>query len=141
MFVVASFVKSFDTIPLSELKLITFGRNIGQYQPFTPHRTVNFYNCFRCKDCSQLSVHNFRYLSYLCRGLYISWFQKYGTNFFFSVESVTLTKMDCLTIIQRIKIMKTYHKNSVFATATYRALRGDSGLHNRPTTQAIGKIV
>ena len=27
------------------------------------------------------------------------------------------------------------------ATATYRALRGDYGFHNRPTTQAIDKIV
>ena len=26
------------------------------------------------------------------------------------------------------------------ATAKYRALRGDYGLHNRRTTQAIGKI-
>ena len=45
--------------------------------------------------------------------------------------------MDCLSITQRIKIMKTY-KNSDSATATYRALRGDYGLHNRST---IGKIV
>ena len=49
--------------------------------------------------------------------------------------------MDRLTITQRIKIIKTYYKNGDSATATYRALRGDYGLHNRPTTQAIGKIV
>ena len=30
--------------------------------------------------------------------------------FFFAVESVTLTKMDRLTITQRIKIFKTYYK-------------------------------
>ena len=49
--------------------------------------------------------------------------------------------MDRLTITRRIKIIKTYYKNGDSATATYRALRGDYGLHNRPTMQAIGKIV
>ena len=49
--------------------------------------------------------------------------------------------MDRLTITQRIKIIKTYYKNGVSAIATYRALRGGYGLHNRPTTQAIAKIV
>ena len=49
--------------------------------------------------------------------------------------------MDPLTITQRIKLIKTYYKNGDFATATYRNLREDYGLHNRPTTQAIGKIV
>ena len=62
------------------------------------------------------------------------------TNFFFSVESLTLTN-DRLTITKRIKIIKTYYKNGNSATVTYRALRGDYGLHNRPTPQAIGKIV
>ena len=38
--------------------------------------------------------------------------------------------MDRLTITQRIKIIKTYYKNGDSATATYRALRGDYGLHN-----------
>ena len=61
--------------------------------------------------------------------------------FSFSIEGLTLTKIDCLTITQRIKISKTYYKNSESATATYRAVRGDYGLHNRPTTQAIDKIV
>ena len=42
-----------------------------------------------------------------------------------------------LTITQRIRIIK----NGVSATATYCALREDYGFHNRPTTQAIGKIV
>ena len=42
-----------------------------------------------------------------------------------------------LTTQQRTKIIK----NGNSATATYRALRGDYGVHNRPTTQAIGKIV
>ena len=60
--------------------------------------------------------------------------------FFFSVESPTLTKMDPLTTIQRIKIIKTYYKNVYSATDTYRALKGDYSLHNRPTTQAIGKF-
>ena len=49
--------------------------------------------------------------------------------------------MDRLTITQRIKIIKTYYKNGDSAIATYRALRGDYGLYNRPTTQAIGKIM
>ena len=49
--------------------------------------------------------------------------------------------MDRLTITQRIKIIKTYYKNGGLATATYRALKENYGLHNRATTQAIGKIV
>ena len=50
--------------------------------------------------------------------------------------------MGRLTNTQRIKIMKTYYKKLWFATATYRALRGDYGLLIvRPTTQAIDKIV
>ena len=49
--------------------------------------------------------------------------------------------MDRLTITQRIKMIKTYYKNSDSATATYRDLRGDYGLHNRSTMQAIEKIV
>ena len=48
--------------------------------------------------------------------------------------------LDRLTITQRIKIIKTSYKNGDFATASYRASRGDYGLHKRPTTQAIGKI-
>ena len=53
-----------------------------------------------------------------------------------------LTSLTLLwAITQRIKMIKTYHKNSDSAIATYRALRGDYGLHNRPTMQAIGKIV
>ena len=44
--------------------------------------------------------------------------------------------MDRLTITQRIKLIKTYYKNGDSATATYCALRGDYGLHNRSTTQA-----
>ena len=49
--------------------------------------------------------------------------------------------MDCLTIAQGIKIIKSYYKNGDCATATYLALNGDSGLNNRPTMQAIGQIV
>ena len=49
--------------------------------------------------------------------------------------------MDRLTIMQRLKIIKTYYNNGYAPTATYRTLRGDYGLHNRPNTQAIGKIV
>ena len=33
------------------------------------------------------------------------------------------------------------YKNGDSATATYRVLRGDYGLHNRPTTRGIDKIV
>ena len=49
--------------------------------------------------------------------------------------------MDNITITQRIKIIKTYNKNNDSVTATYHAFRGDYGLHNRPTTPAISKIV
>ena len=49
--------------------------------------------------------------------------------------------MRSLTITQRTKMIKTYYKNGDSNTATYRGLRGDYDLYNRPTTQAIGKIV
>ena len=53
------------------------------------------------------------------KALSISWFKKYGAIqhlsnwvvkviFFFSVESLTMTKMDRLTITQCMKIIKTY---------------------------------
>ena len=61
--------------------------------------------------------------------------------FFFSVESLLATKMDRLTITQCIKIIKSFYKNGDSITATYRALRGFYGFHNRSTTQAIGKIM
>ena len=48
--------------------------------------------------------------------------------------------MDRLAITQRIKRIKTHNKKGDSATATYRALRGDYCLHNRPTIQAIAKI-
>ena len=48
--------------------------------------------------------------------------------------------MDRLTITQRIKVIKIYYKNGDPATATSRDLRGDYGLNNCITTQAIGKI-
>ena len=38
-------------------------------------------------------------------------------------------------------MIKTYYRNGNSATVTYRALREDYSLHNRPTTQAVGKIV
>ena len=64
------------------------------------------------------------------------------TNFFFfSVENLTLPKMNRITITQRMKMIKTYYKNCDSAAATYRALRGDFGLCNRPITPAIGKIL
>ena len=44
---------------------------------------------------------------------------------FFSVESLTLTKVDRLAISQCTKIIETYQKNGDFATAMYRALRGN----------------
>ena len=37
--------------------------------------------------------------------------------------------------------MKTYYKISDSGAVTYHGFRGDYGLHNRPTTQAIGKIM
>ena len=49
--------------------------------------------------------------------------------------------MDRLTITLRIKMIKTYYNNGDCSTSTYRALRVDFGLHNRPTTQTIGIIV
>ena len=50
-------------------------------------------------------------------------------------------KMNRLTITQHIKMNKTYYRNGDSATATYFSLRGDYGLHNRPITQAIDKLV
>ena len=50
-------------------------------------------------------------------------------------------KIGYLAITQRMRIIKTYYKNGDSVTATYCALRGDYDLHNRPTMQAIGKIV
>ena len=52
-----------------------------------------------------------------------------------------MVKMDRITIIQRIQIIKTHYKNGDSATVAYRALRADYGLYNRPTMQAIDKIV
>ena len=49
--------------------------------------------------------------------------------------------MDGLTITQCIKIIKTDYKNGDSATATYHSLKGDCGLHNHLTAQAIRKIV
>ena len=49
--------------------------------------------------------------------------------------------MDRLTIIQRIQIIKTYHKTGDSATATYRALKGYFGFHNHSNTQPIGRVV
>ena len=49
--------------------------------------------------------------------------------------------MDRSTITQRIKMITTYYKNDDSATAMYPALKGDYGLHNGSTMQAIGKIV
>ena len=54
----------------------------------------------------------------------------YGVKpiFFFSVQSLTLMKMDRLTITQRINVIKTYLlQNGDSGTATYGALRGDYG--------------
>ena len=59
--------------------------------------------------------------------------------FLFSCKS-DIDENGYLTITQRIKIIKTYYKNRDPALDTYRALKG-YGLRNRPTTQAIGKIV
>ena len=50
-------------------------------------------------------------------------------------------KIDRLTIIQRLKMIKSCYKKGYSTTVTHRALRGDYGLRNRSTTQAIGKIV
>ena len=64
--------------------------------------------------------------------------------FFFSVECLILTKMHRLTVTQYIKMIKTYYKkknnNCDFATATYRALRGGYGLHNRLITQEFRSL-
>jgi len=49
--------------------------------------------------------------------------------------------MDRLTIADRVKIVKTYYKNDDSPAATFRALRGDFGRFNRPTQQAVCKIV
>ena len=66
------------------------------------------------------------------KGLFISWFQKYGTGIrllsnqkvvkriiiLFSVESLTLTKVNRLTITQRLKMIKPYSKYRDSTTAT-----------------------
>ena len=49
--------------------------------------------------------------------------------------------MDHLTIIKRIKIIKIYYKNNDSVPVTYPTSRGDYGLNNRPTKQAISKIM
>ena len=49
-------------------------------------------------------------------------------------------KMDRLIITQRIQIIKTYYESGDYTTATYCVLTGDYGLHNRPPTQASGKL-
>ena len=46
-----------------------------------------------------------------------------------------LTKTDLLTIRTRIKMIKVCYKNGDSAPATYRALREDYSLYNRPTMQ------
>ena len=56
---------------------------------------------------------------------------KFWIQFFFSWKPIT----------QRIKIIETYYKTADSATATYRSLRENYGIHNRPITQAIAKIV
>ena len=38
-------------------------------------------------------------------------------------------------------MIRTYYKNGDSAAATYLTLRGDYRLHNRPTMQAIDKIM
>ena len=38
-------------------------------------------------------------------------------------------------------MIKNCYKNGNSATTMYRALREDFGLHNRPITQEIGKIM
>ena len=49
--------------------------------------------------------------------------------------------MDRLATTQRIKIIRTYCKIGDSTTVTHRAFIRGYGLHNRPTMQAIGKIV
>ena len=58
----------------------------------------------------------------------------------FTLDTILLTSHR-LTIIQRTKMIKTYYKNGDSAIATHCALRGDYGFHNRPTLQAIGKLM
>ena len=56
----------------------------------------------------------------------------------FDIDQTKSGTVDWLT---DIKIIKTYYKNDDSATTTYRSLRGDYGVHNRPAMQAIGNIV
>lgn len=49
--------------------------------------------------------------------------------------------MDCLTVEERVKIIKFYYKNGDSAVSTFRALRADYGRHNRPTQQTISNTV
>ena len=49
--------------------------------------------------------------------------ESFNQFFRFSIESLTLTKIDRLPVIQHKKIIKTYYKNGDSATATHRGLR------------------
>ena len=55
--------------------------------------------------------------------------------------TVLLSIIACLLISHTLLITKSYYKNSDSAIATYRVLISSYGSHNRPTMQAIGKIV
>lgn len=46
--------------------------------------------------------------------------------------------MDCLTIIERVKRVKTHYKST---DSMFRALRADHGRHNRPFEHSIDKIM
>lgn len=46
-----------------------------------------------------------------------------------------------LTKEELIFIVKTFYKNNESIVATFRALRERFGVHNRPTKQAISKII
>lgn len=59
----------------------------------------------------------------------------------FLVEGLPFNNMDRLSTAERVKIVKTYYKNSDSVVSTFRALRADYGRHNRPSERTIGKTV
>ena len=54
------------------------------------------------------------------------------TNFFLFGWKSDIDENGSLNYYTTQKIIKTYYKNGDSARATYRDLRGDYGLHNRP---------
>ena len=97
------------------------------------------FGCFHF--CNNIKGYPFRGFKSMWLEFDISQTKLWNQFFSLRLKVITLRKMGRLTITQCIKIIKAYHKNGESASATYRALKRGYGLHNRPTTQAIGRIM